>query len=247
MKITAYKTHKITEKDNNLFKILDHYLPKIKERSVVVVTSKIVAICEGSMIKIGKKDKKELIKKESSFYLPSEKNKYGVMLTIKNNMLLASAGIDESNSNNHYVLLPTNPQKSANEIRSYLMKKFSLKHVGVIITDSKTSPLRWGVTGIGIAHSGFHALNNYIGQEDLFGRTLKMTKVNVLDGLAVSAVLVMGEGKEQTPLAVIEDIPFAQFQKGNPTKQQLHDLIIEPKDDLYHELLEGVQWKKGEG
>lgn len=245
MKVTAYKTHKITEKDKNLFKILDRYLPKVKEKSVVVVTSKIIAICEGSILKIGDIDKRELIKKESMRYLPSETNKYGVMLTIKNNMLLASAGIDESNSNNHYVLLPKNPQKSANEIRSYLMKKFSLKHAGVIITDSKTSPLRWGVTGIGIAHSGFHALNNYIGQEDLFGRTLKMTKVNVLDGLAVSSVLVMGEGKEQTPLAVIEDVPFVLFQKTNPTKQQLQDLVIAPKDDLYHELLEGVHWRKG--
>jgi F420-0:gamma-glutamyl ligase len=39
-----------------------------------------------------------------------------------------------------------------------------------------------------------------------------MTKVNVADALAAAAVLVMGEGSEQTPLVVIGDVPFVTFQ-----------------------------------
>src|SRR6266508_2193439 len=69
------------------------------------------------------------------------------------------------------------------------------------ITDSKTAPLRVGVTGVTLAYSGFQALNDYVGTKDLFGRAWRMIKVNVVDALATAAVLVMGEGSEQTPLA----------------------------------------------
>lgn len=37
-----------------------------------------------------------------------------------------------------------------------------------------------------------------------------MTKANIRDGMA-AAVLVMGEADEQTPLAVIEHVPFVAF------------------------------------
>jgi F420-0:gamma-glutamyl ligase len=48
----------------------------------------------------------------------------------------------------------------ANEVRAYLGERFSCRQVGVVIIDSKTTPLRWGVTGVAIAHSGFLALND---------------------------------------------------------------------------------------
>lgn len=68
--------------------------------------------------------------------------------------------------------------------------------MGMIITDSKTTLLRCGVTGAVVAHSGFAALNDYRGKSDIFGRKFKMTQVNIVDGLAVAAVLQIGEGKE---------------------------------------------------
>ena len=124
------------------------------------------------------------------------------------------------------------------------MDKFKLKNLGVLITDSTTAPLRWGVKGIAIAHSGFSALNDYVGKPDLLGRKLKVTKVNVVDALAAAAVLTMGEGNEQMPLALIEDIPFVQFQDRNPTKKELEELRISLDDDLYSPLLKTVKWKK---
>src|SRR5690606_530209 len=120
-------------------------------------------------------------------------------VTIKNNILAVNAGVDESNSNGLLVLWPRNPQESADRIRVYLKEKFGLKNVGVLITDSKTTPLRYGITGIGIAHSGFLAINDFVGTPDIFGRTLKMTKVNVMDGIAAASAVVMGEASEQTP------------------------------------------------
>lgn len=245
MIVTAVKTHKVVPgQDSDLFSILDRYLPKLKEGSVVAITSKIVAICEGRVAKIGSVDKGKLIEQEAEYYLPPGEN--GFYLTIKYGILSASAGIDESNGNGYYILWPKNPQKTANDVRKYLAEKFSLKKIGVIITDSKITPLRWGVTGSSVAHSGFAPLNNYIGDTDIFGRELKFTKTNIMDGLGGAAVMIIGEGKEQTPLAVIEDVPFVQFQQRNPTQKELREVRITTiEDDLYRSLLTSVKWHKG--
>ena len=246
MKIFPIKTHKIRPGGKqNLFEVLDRYLKTLRERSIVVITSKIVSICQGRVVKIKKVDKKELIKKEAEYFLPSEESKYNITLTIKGNLLLPTAGVDKSNGAGYFILWPENPQETANQVRKYLGNRFSVKKVGVIITDSKTIPLRRGTTGVAIAHSGFFALNNYIGKPDIFGRKLKVTKANILDALAASAVLVMGEGKEQTPLAIIEDIPFVKFQNRDPSEKELQDFYLNMADDLYAPLLKSVKWQKG--
>lgn len=245
MKITTIKTEKITPYNLSLLEVLDKYLVNLSEKSILVITSKIVAICEGRVVKIEGAEKDKLIKQEAEFYLSREQSKYNFFLTIKNNILLPSAGIDESNGNGYYILWPKNPQQTANEVRVYLAKRFKLKNVGVLITDSKTTPLRRGTTGVGVAHSGFLALNDYIGKPDIFGRELKFTKANIIDAMAASAVLVMGEGKEQTPLVIIEDVPFVAFQDRSPTNQELADLKIDIEDDLYAPILTKVNWIKG--
>lgn len=244
MNITAIGTHKITNWDTDLFKILDRHLHGMKERSILAITSKIVSICEGRVVKIGTKDKDELVRLEADYYIPQKESRYKVALTIKNGLMLPSAGIDESNTGGYFVLYPKNPQKTANTVRQYLKKRFGLNYVGVIITDSKTSPLRWGTTGVAIGYSGFVPLNDYIGKKDLFGRKLKVTKASVVDGLAVSAVVVMGEGREQTPLAVISDTPFVKFKKNDPSQKELEDLKISLADDLYAPILTRAPWKK---
>lgn len=245
MIVTPIKTKKITPKDKDLFKILNQFLPEVKEGSILAVTSKIVAITQGRVVKIGQVEREKLVEKEAELYLPANQNKYGFNITIKNNMFVASAGIDESNGGGYYILWPKDPQSSASQIRAYLKKRFNLKKVGVIITDSKTTPLRWGVTGAALSHSGFQALNDYIGKPDIFGRGMHVTKANIMDGLASAAVLVMGEGAEQTPLALIEDLPFIEFQDRDPTDQQLKALHIKLEDDIYAPLLKSVKWKKG--
>lgn len=247
MTIKAYQTHKITGKDTDILKILDAYLPELNEKSIVVITSKIIGLCEGNFIDAKNANKDKLVAQEANFYLPKEENNYGVYITIKDTILAATAGIDESNTDGKIVFWPKNPQESANKIREYLVNKYKLKNVGVLITDSKTTPLRWGVTGIGLSHSGFKAINDYVGTEDLFGREFKMTKVNVMDGLAAGAAVLMGETTEQTPLGVITDIPFVHFQDHNPTDEELKNLHIPIDDDVYGVFLKTASWKKGNG
>lgn len=245
MIIDLIRTEKIIPGNKDLFSILDKYLNSLKEKSILAVTSKVVSICEGRVVKIGEIDKEKLIEKEADYFLLEKERNYGITLTIKNNLLIPSAGIDESNGAGYYILWPSNPQKTANRVRQYLCQRFSLKRVGVIITDSKTSPMRWGVTGVALAHSGFSALKDYIGKPDIFNRKLKFTKANIADGLAAAAVLAMGEGNEQTPLAIITDVPFVDFQERNPTKKEVDDLKISINDDLYAPLIKGVKWVKG--
>lgn len=245
MIVTPIKTKKITPQDNNLFKILDQFLPEVGENSILAITSKIISITEGRIVKIGVVDKDELIEEDSQYYLPRKDNPYNVCLTITSNNLIAGAGIDESNGNGFYILWPQNPQDSANKIRSYLKDKFRLRNFGVIITDSKTTPMRWGVTAIALAHSGFVPLKDYIGKPDLFGRKFQFEKMSIIDNLASAASLVMGEGDEQTPLSLIEGLPFIEFQDRDPTEKELEELKIDLEKDLYAPLLKAVKWRKG--
>lgn len=245
MKITPVKTGKISPvKPEKLFKVLDKYIRVLKEGSIVVITSKIVAVCEGGVIKIGEVDKDELIKSQVQYYLPRSESAYNILLTIRDGILIPTAGIDESNGDGYYILWPKDAQKDANRIRGYLKKRFNLKRVGVIISDSKSSPLRRGTTGVALSYSGFLALNDYIGKSDLFGKELKVTKSNVADALATSAVLVMGEGDEQTPFAVIEELDFVQFKDRNPSKSELAEFSIKLEDDLYAPILTKAKWRK---
>ena len=245
MIVKAIKTEKILPGSITLLKLLDKYVETLSEGSILVIASKIVALCEGRVVPVEGSNKDELIKQEADMYLPKEDNRYNLFLTIKNNILAVSAGIDESNSNGYYVLWPKDSQKVANEVRKYLTKRFGVKNAGVIITDSKTTPLRWGVTGVPIAHSGFAAIRDLIGTPDIFGRQLKMTKVGIMDALAVAGVLVGGEGSEQTPLVVISDVPFVEFQDRNPTDEELAELKISMDDDVYAPMLKSANWQKG--
>ena len=245
MIVTTYKTSKISVGDT-LHTILDQYLPILQEKDIVVITSKIVSICQGQVIRNdGTIDKHDLIHKEAEYYIDPEATHYDVMITIKQGTLIASSGIDESNGDNFFILWPLEPHKSAQEIWNYLKKKYNLQKLGVIITDSRTTPLRWGTIGVGIAWCGIEPLRNYIGKPDIYGRPLRMTKSSVLDGLSASAVMAMGEGNEQTPLAVIRDANFVVFTDIPPTDKEIEDLIINRKDDIYAPLINSPKWKKG--
>jgi len=245
MKVSAVHTHKITAQDQDLLALIDTYLPPLEEESVVAVTSKIVAITQGRLVKAEGVDKHALIEDEADYFLPRGASRYDVSLTITRDIIIANAGIDESNGNGYFVLWPREPERAANEIRAHLRQRFGLNRLGVVITDSITTPLRWGVTGTAIAHSGFRALNNFVGHPDIFGRMLHMTKVNIANALGAAAVLVMGEADEQTPLAVLQDLPFVQFEAGDPTPAELHSLKIALEDDLYAPLLKSVPWQAG--
>jgi len=232
MKISPIKT-RVFKENEDLFQFIFEYVKNLKENSVLVVTSKIVALSEGRTVELKDSNEKDkLIKAESDFALKTK----DVWLTIKDGMVLANAGIDESNAKGKIILLPKDSWEIAEVLRKKLIQKFKLKNLGVLITDSRLMPLRAGAVGIALGYAGFMGVKNYIGKKDIFGRVLKMSRTDIADSLATSAVLCMGEGKEQQPLALIENVPAQFVEKINKK-----ELLIDPKDDLYLPLFENIK------
>src|SRR5438046_2321309 len=98
MNIRSIKTHPI-KKGEAIQDILDSYIKTLKESSILAITSKIISICQGRVIKKEEAaNKDDLVRQEADLFLSGEQNPYGIYLTIKNNILIPSAGIDESNS-----------------------------------------------------------------------------------------------------------------------------------------------------
>ncbi|MEK7539189.1 MAG: coenzyme F420-0:L-glutamate ligase [Patescibacteria group bacterium] len=242
MRIKAIKTGIFRENEDLLSFILKH-IKKLPEKSVLVITSKIVSLSEGRTSEYKKNAKTrerinqkiKLLKKESDFALKTKI----VWMTIKDGMMLASAGIDESNANGKLILLPKNSWKRAEILRKKLMHNYRLKNLGIIITDSRLMPLRAGALGIALGYAGFRGIKNYIGQKDIFGKVLRMSKTNIADSLATSAVLCMGEGQERQPLALIREAPIVFTNKI-----KRNELIIDPKKDIYAPLFANLKRKK---
>lgn len=235
MKISAIKT-RIFRENEDLLSFILKYVKKIPENSILVITSKIVSLSEGRTVSIDKNLSREemrtkIIKSESNFMLRTKHT----WLTIKDGMVMASAGIDESNANGKMVLLPKDSFRTAKIIRKSLQKKFKIKNLGILITDSRIFPLRAGVVGVALGYAGFKGIRDYRGTGDIFGRTLEFSRTDVADSLATAAVLSMGEGKEQQPLALIRNAPIKFNEKVN--KQEL---LIDPKEDLYLPLFRSI-------
>lgn len=247
MIVTPVRTPVVTPHMMPLNRLIDQSIAELAEGSIVVITSKIVALCEGSVAKRTDTDHETLITREASQYLAPEQSRYGHHFTITNHTLIASAGIDESNADNQFVLWPRNPLQTARHVRDHLAARFSLKQVGVIITDSTCQPLRRGTSGIALAYAGFHGVKSYVGSDDLFGHRYRATHANISGGLAAAAVVTMGEGTEQTPLAILTDLPFVAFESTAPDAAELNIVQLKPEDDLFAPFLQAVDWQTGDG
>lgn len=247
MIVEPVRTRRVTAGELSLKALIDESIASLEPGSVLAITSKVVALCEGRVVDPAQVDKTRVIEEEADSFLPRSSNRYHVCLTIKHNVLIPSSGVDESNTGGMIVLWPGDPQRSANEAWRHLVERLGTRELGVIVTDSTSAPLRMGVGGIVIAHAGFRAVNDLVGTADLFGRPLAMTRSNVAAGLAAAAVTVMGEGAEQTPLAVIRELPFVEFQRRVPTDEELAELVIPPEDDLYAPILGSAGWRRGGG
>ncbi len=233
LNIRALKT-RIFRPRESLLDFLVESVPQelIHEKMLIAITSKIVSLSENRLVNTDLTDKDALIRQEADIYLG--KINYGFALTIKDGHLIPSAGIDESNSETGaYILYPKDSFLSAKHLWQGLRERWQINTLGIIITDSHTTPLRRGVTGFCLSYWGFHALRNLVGTKDLFGRELQVTQMNLADGLAAAAVLLMGEGNECSPVALLEGarVDFTAEVDRKETSISL-------EEDLYFPLLQ---------
>lgn len=245
MIITPIKTPRVHSGSITLHDLIDDALTEVHGGSILVVSSKVAALCEGRTVPVATADRETLIAREADYYLPPGESAYGHHFTIIRGTLVGSAGIDESNGDGNYVLWPADPQKTANALRAHLAARFGLQNVGVIIVDSTSQPFRLGAVGIDIAHSGFEAVHSYVGEKDLFDRPYKVERANVASGLAAAATVAMGEGAEQTPLCLLTDLPFVRFQDHDPTPEELATSRLDMTSDLFEPFWRGVDWQTG--
>lgn len=200
----------------------------VRNSMILAVTSKIVSLSERRLVSTKDHRKQSVVAAEADYNLGEIG--YGCFLTIKHGLFIPSAGIDESNSQSgDYILYPLDPFESARQLWNQLREAWGIEKLGIIFTDSHTTPLRKGVTGISLAHWGFRGVKNMVGEKDLFGRSLQMTQVNLADGFAAAATLMMGEANECRPLAVVF-APEVVFCAETDPKE----VKIPVRDDLYY-------------
>ncbi|MEO5887569.1 MAG: coenzyme F420-0:L-glutamate ligase [Anaerolineales bacterium] len=226
----------------------------IQDNDILVIAQKIVSKAEGRAVnlttiipsqralELSKETEKdarvvELILQESNEVL---RTRVGVIIVEHRlGFVCANAGIDHSNVNpplpmeegggrrgDWALLLPQNPDGSAENIRRQVENKTSRK-ISVLIIDSHGRAWRNGTVGIAIGIAGLPGLEDLRGKPDLFGYQLQVTQVGVADELAAAASLVMGQAAEGTPVVHVRGFPYP-LRAGS-----LKELIRPREQDLF--------------
>ena len=155
----------------------------------------------------------------------------GVVLTYAGKVLTANAGLDRKNIGVGRVSLPPYLLTGiSKEIHDYLKEGLGVR-LGIIITDSVVYPLRMGTRLYAVDVYGFEPVRDYRGEEDIYGRNIVFTRLNLADEISSAAHLVMGEGREKIPAALIKGLDVKLLDEEVTNK-----LRIPPSECLYREL-----------
>ncbi len=220
----------------------------LQDGDILVIAQKIISKAEGRWVNlmsikpspnaktIAKKIDKdprlvEIILRESNQVIRTRTGT--IIVEHRLGFICANAGIDHSNvagdGNNEeewVLLLPEDPDASAQKIRNELQAK-SGTTLGVMIIDSHGRAWREGVVGVAIGLSGLPGIVDMRGKSDLFGYTLRITTIGVADELAAAASLVMGQANEATPIVHVRGFPYP-LRDGH-----LNELLRPKEQDLF--------------
>jgi len=224
MRLYAVKTRTMKIGDDPVKLILEslkeHDL-QLEDNDILAVTSKIIAYAESRIVKLSdvnpSENAKNLAKKFclqpefAELILQEADEIYGgvekAILTLKNSILTANAGIDNKNAPVGFaVLWPNNVEKWAMQIREEIKYKTG-KTVAVLIVDSGLIPLKIGTIGLALAVAGFKPIKDCRREKDIYGKPLTITRHAIADNVASAAHLLMGEAAEKTPIVLIKDAP----------------------------------------
>ena len=221
---------------------------EIEDGDILVVAQKVVSKAEGRIVRLDlvKPSKKamgiaketgrdpkivELVLRESKRFLKASPQI--LIVEDKRDIVNINAGIDKSNVKgaNRYTLLPVDPDESARNLRSRIAK-LTGRNVGVIISDSYSRAFRRGQVNFAIGLAGVDPFIDYRGATDLFGYVMRIKFSAVVDELASAGELVMGQGKEAIPVAVVRGLRH----KSLDTRSSVKDLIITEEEDLFKDV-----------
>ena len=203
------------KKNDDLIEILTTTLKNNSETllngDVVIVTQKIISKIEDRAVDLKVTDINEVLKEESTQIL--RKRGETVIARTRHGFICANAGIDKSNIDKGYaLLLPVDPNKTANTIRRKIKAEFDLD-IAVIISDTFGRAWRKGQTNVAIGSSGIEPLTSYIGTTDSYGNDLMATEIAIIDELAGASELVMNK-VDEVPVAIIRGYEYKFSDKS---------------------------------
>lgn len=217
----------ITEGDDLielLINCLENSTISIEENDIIVITQKIVSKSESRLRNLEDVTFEELLAAESTEII--RKRGDLVIARTKHGFICANAGIDKSNiENEHALLLPIDPDKSASKYREQIYARLQ-KKVAVIISDTFGRPWRVGQVNFAIGSSGIEPLVSYIGSSDTFENELNATEIAIIDEIASSAELVM-EKTLNIPIAILRGVNYRD------SKNNAKDLIRKKDEDFF--------------
>ena len=217
------KLDKELEPGDNLASLIVEAAPvPLIKGDIIIVTHKAVAKTENRLVKLSQvepsalaiefakryhKDARviELVLQESASVV--RMNRGCLIVKTKQGFTCANAGIDLSNigqSNNSEevaCLLPQDPDLSAQRLYTELRAQVGFD-LPIIISDSFGRPWREGIVNVAIGCCGLDPFNDYRGQADSAGRTLKVTRMASADALAAGAELACGKLK-RAPFVIV--------------------------------------------
>lgn len=204
---------------------LAHSGEELRRGDVLVVAQKIVSKAEGRLVDLAtirpspeavtlaeevQKDSRlvQAILSESVRVVRKRPNL--LIMEHRLGFIMANAGVDHSNAGGGdlILLLPENPDRSAERLRQGLGARFGATPA-VVITDSFGRAWRRGSCGVAIGSAGFPALVDMRGLPDLFGRSLEVTQVGLADEVAAAASLLQGQADEGQPVVVLRGLNWS--------------------------------------
>jgi coenzyme F420-0:L-glutamate ligase / coenzyme F420-1:gamma-L-glutamate ligase len=221
---------------------------KLIDNDILVITQKVISKAEGrsvnlSEVHISEKAREiskisnknphliELILQESNEVLRVTSNH--IIVEHRLGFVCANAGIDHSNVDSEtgnpkdsYLLLPKNPDSSAQQIKKDLEIKSGVK-IGILIIDSHGRAWRNGIIGTAIGIAGMPGLIDFRGKKDIFGYKLRITQIAAADELASAASLIMGQADEKLPIVHVRGFPYPL------RKSSIKELIRLKEKDLF--------------
>ena len=170
----------------------------------------------------------EIVLKDASRVLRA--NGEAFIVTTRTGATCLNGGVDKSNvkGDNMYALLPEDPDASARFLRKRIWL-LTGKKIGVVVCDTRSRPFRRGQVEECIGIAGLNPLVDYRGQSDLFGYKLRFKNVALADELASASELVMGQGRERAPAAIIRGLKRVRFQERGSTR----NLAVRSDEDLF--------------
>jgi len=221
----------------------------LRHGDVLVVSQKIVSKAEGRLVdlsqiepgqratrlaKVTKRDARliDVILRDSKRVLRADRR--AIMVETRNGVVCLNAGLDKSNVSGRYgfARLPLHPDKSADALRRSLERQFH-KRLSVIVADTYSRPFRIGQVEFAIGVSGMMPLADYRGSTDLYGYRLRYKLVAVADEIAAAAELVMGQGTEAVPAAIVRGLTrIHRSGKANLSRK----LLLRGRVDLFRKV-----------